>query len=144
MVLTHKTFGSGGLLCLLAASLSAQPAIAQEMRSGAFAGAGFRLELGARAKPPAARLQLGMRSLGRDGQIAGTLATRHAPALEIGVAGKESGTLFISGQSKADVERKLGLSAGTPKIVWIGLTVALVVVGTIVLINLDNLGDASE
>jgi hypothetical protein len=147
MVLKHKTLRFGGLLCLLGASLCAQPAFAQvgsqhgESRSGAFAGASFTVGMGARAKPPAARLQLGLRTLAGSG---GALRTRHAPALEIALGGKESGALFVAGQSKAEVERRLGLSAGTPKAVWIGLTVALVVVGTMVLINLDNLGDAGE
>jgi hypothetical protein len=150
MILSRKMLRPGGLLCLLSMSLYVQPAFAQAgsqfqpSRSGAFAGAAFTVGLGDRAKPPAARLQLGMRTLAGDRGSAGALSTRHVPALEIGFAGKESGRLFVAGQSKAEVERKLGLSAGTPKAVWIGLSVALVVVATVVLINLNNLDLGQE
>jgi hypothetical protein len=150
MLVSRKTIAQGGLLCLLSMSLCAQPAFAQaglnyrESRSGAFAGATFSVGLGAKGKAPAARLQLCMRTLAGDRQTAGALSTRHVPALELGLAGGESGKLFVAGQSKAQVERRLGLSAGTPKAVWIGLSVALVVVATVVLINLNNLDLGEE
>ena len=124
------------LLTLL--SLSAQPAMAAAdhgglesgaSRRGAFAGAAYRLEFGARSRQPSARLQLGMRSVAADSQSAAAFNTRHVPVLEYGMGGRENGTIFIAGQSKAEMEQRLGLAGRTNTgeiLLGVGLVVVLV------------------
>ena len=108
---------AGAVLSLVSMCLSAQPALAGtdhrglengESRRSAFAGAAFRVEFGARSRPPSTRLQLGMRSVAGDSQSA--FNTRHVPVLEIGMGGRQNGTLFIAGQSRAEVEQRLRLT----------------------------------
>jgi hypothetical protein len=138
---------AGTILSILAMAGAATPACAAqderdsqfETRRGAFAGASFRAEFGARTRRPAARLQLGFRSVARDQRLAAH--SRTMPAFEIGLGGRESGNLFVAGRSTADIERSLRLdgSAGTAVVIAGG--VALLVVGLIVIENLDDLGN---
>jgi len=148
MPTTNVTRRAGALLSLLATSLYAIPASAAEdrrsyqheqSRRAAFAGASFRLDLGARASRPATRLQLGMRSVGGDRRSAGALDTRQVPVLELGIGGREKGDLFVAGQSTAEIEHRLRLTSGTSNTVWLVFGAALVVVGVIVITNLDGL-----
>ena len=148
MFSTGLTRRLGGVACLVAVSLFAQPALAQadgrgsqyrESRSGAFAGAAFRVELGGRAKPASARLQLGTRSLAGDRQSAAPFDSRQVPALELGLGGKERGHLFIAGQPKAEMARRLGINSGAGETLMIIFGATLLVVGVYVIVNLDGL-----
>ncbi len=139
------------LLSLLLASLCAQPALAAEdyrenahgeSRKAAFAGAAFRLDLGAGAKP-STRLQVGMRSVTGHSQ-SGAIVTRHVPVLEVALGGRQNGALFVAGQSKAEIAHKLRLTSETSNTVWLVFGAALVVVGVMVITNLDGLDTDSN
>jgi hypothetical protein len=126
---------TGAGLSLLSLCLFAQPAFASDASRGieqgqtskaAFAGAGFRLEFGAKARPPATRLQVGMRSVADGSQS--TFKTRTVPMFELGMAGKEKRAFFIAGQSKAEIEQRLNLNGGAYKTATIIFAAGLVVV----------------
>lgn len=141
---------AAALAALISASLCAQPALAAqdqrlapstETRTAAFAGATFRAPFGGRqAARPQTRLQLGMRSISTDAQSAAPLRARHVPAVELGIAGRERGTLHLAGQSRADIERRLGVRGNSTVTYVFGA--ALLVVGLIVITSLDDLGDS--
>jgi len=133
---------AGAVLSLVAMCLSAQPAGAQtalamadhrgiedgESRRAAFAGAAYRIEFGARSRPPSTRLQVGLRSIAADSQ-SGAFSTHHVPVLEVGMNGRENGTLFIAGRSKAEAEKSLGLNGRAMGPVEIVMIAGLLAVG---------------
>ena len=140
---------AGALLSLLSMGLCAQPAAAArdhrlgqtgETRTAAFAGATFRIPFGRQADRPQTRLQLGLRSVSIDSQSAAPSRVRHVPAVEFGVDSRETGTLYLAGQSRADIERRLALRGNSTVTYVFGA--ALLVVGLIVITSLDDLGDS--
>jgi hypothetical protein len=146
-----KIAGSGGIvLSLLSGMLGAQSAVAaedyrhagyDESRRAGFAGAVFRLEMGAAAKAPSTRLQIGVRSISSRRQFEGTTSDVHVPVFELGAAGKDRGKLFIAGQSTGELKQRLGPSGTTVAVVF---SVALLAVGLLVITNLDDLDSGSS
>jgi len=122
---------------LAAGMLIAHPCVASDLRdsqatmrqSSAFAGLNVRLPLGqAQTAKPTARLQLAASHTFRD-ERTGATQTFRSQGLEIG--GTKSGrpTLYLNGQSTADVEKKLGIGGtGTTLLVVGGIVLAIVVV----------------
>ena len=142
-----RLFGRAGIILSLG-TLCAGPALAaedhrqfqyDEARRAAFAGATFRLETGPAAKPPATRLQIGLRSVASGRQSEASPRITHVPLFELGAAGRESGSLFIAGQPTTAFERKLGVNADAGTTAAVIFAVALVAVGLLVITNLDNL-----
>lgn len=143
----------GVILSLVSGALCAQPAVAaqdhrqfqyDETRRAAFAGATVRLEMGPAARPPATRLQLGLRSLSSGRQSEAGPKFTHVPLFELGVAGRDSGNLFIAGQSTTTVEKRLGLNGDAWTTASVVLTVALLAVGVLVITSLDGLDSGGE
>lgn len=144
--------GRGGcILSLVSFALCAEPAFAaedhrtsqyDETRRTAFAGAVFRLEMGPGAKPPATRLQMGLRSLssGRHSEAPPRIA--HVPLFELGVAGKGKPEMFVGGRSVREMRERMNLTSSTPNTVWIIMGVVLVAVTILVVSGLDDLGDS--
>ena len=149
-----KIAGSGGIvLSLLSGMLGAQPAVAAEdyrhlgyteSRRAGFAGAVFRLEMGAAAKAPSTRLQIGVRSVSSRRQFEGTTSDVHLPVFELGAAGKDRGKLFIAGQSTGELKQRLGPSGTVGTTVAVVFSVALLAVGLLVITNLDDLDSGSS
>lgn len=138
------------LAALMSLCLCAQPALAAqdqrigqsaETRTAAFAGASVRLPFGGRqAARPQTHLQLGMRSISTDPQSAAPLRARNVPAVELGLGNRERFNLYLAGQSRADIERRLGVRGNSTVTYVFGA--ALLVVGLIVITSLDDLGDS--
>jgi hypothetical protein len=130
------------LAMTVAGLLTAQPCAAASYAAGwgerkisAFAGINVRMPLGqARAARPSARLQLTTGYSIRDVRT-GSVRRLKAQGLEIGAGGDGAATFHMNGQSKAELQKKLGLSGSTSNTVWIILGVTLVAVGVLVLSN---------
>jgi hypothetical protein len=127
----------GAAAIFAAAMLVAQPCAAtefggaQEMQrqSSAFGGLNVRLPLGGAHKAkPTARLQLTTSRTFRE-ERTGFTQTFRAQGLEIGGAKGGKPTLYLNGQSTADMQKKLGIG-GTGKTLLIvgGVVLVLVIV----------------
>nr|WP_295370402.1 hypothetical protein [uncultured Sphingosinicella sp.] len=140
---------ASGVAALVLGTICAQPCLAAEdhrelqfgeTRRAAFAGTAFRLELGRVAKAPTARLQVGMRSVSAGAQSSAATRTSHMPALEIGLGGRETGSLFIAGRPARQIEKKLGMLDTAETAMLVG-AVVFVAVGLLVITNLNGLDD---
>ncbi len=136
------------LLSLVSGAALTQPALAaedhrlhqfEETRTSAFAGLRLRVETGPRAKPQPPRFGIGLRSISTARHSEAPMRIAHAPLLELGVGGREGGSLFLGGQKSPDLERRLGVDGRVRSTAIVIGTVALVVVGLIVITNLDGL-----
>ncbi len=122
---------------LAAGMLMAQPCAASDVRdaqatqrqSSAFAGLNVRLPLGqAQKAKPTARLQLTTSYRFRD-ERTGVTQTFRAQGLEIGGAKGGKPTLYLNGQSTADMQKKLGIGGtGTTLLIVGGIVLVLVIV----------------
>ena len=132
---------AAGILAAQPSVTAAQTAGVDERRTSAFAGLNVRMELGG-AKPakPFARMQLTSSYHVRDART-GSLQTLKAQGLEFGAAQNGAPTFYLNGQSTSQLKERNQLSGSTPDAVWIGLSVALVVVGVMVISNLDGLNE---
>lgn len=125
-----------------ASFLAAQPCAAgsdaaglTERRTSAFAGVNVRMPLGgAKAARPSARLQLTSSYIVRDAR-SGSVATFKPQGLEIGAARNGAPAFYMNGRSKAEMQKKFGLTGSTSNTVWIILGVTLVAVAVLVLSN---------
>lgn len=140
-------FGALWAAILSGAALVAQPCLAAqdltasgyvERRSGGFAGAQLKLELGRSARTvPTARLQVGMTH--RYQGVGMSLPSRsfNVSALELGLTGGRQPLLLIGGQDTSSIKRRLGVngSATTTLLVVGGLALAGLAV---LLITSDN------
>ncbi len=135
---------------ILALALSATPCFAAddiraavnfERQTSAFAGANVRLTFGQRGRSkPTARLQLGAVHELR-GAEAAPVAARQYVGLELGLNPGAKPELFLGGQSTKQIGERLNLGGSASNTVAIVFGVALVVVGVIVISNLNNLND---
>jgi hypothetical protein len=95
--------------------------------------------MGRRAKPPAARLQFGLRSVSTGRHSEAPTRIAHVPVLELGLGGRDSGSLFIAGRPAQAIERKLGVDARTQSTAMLVGAVVFLAVGLLVITNLDGL-----
>jgi hypothetical protein len=111
--------------------LAAQPALAADLTGGdhgaietrgaAFAGLRLRMSIGERRpEPPSARLALGMTYLQSDGRS--MVQARSGSTLELGLTGRGSPDLYLSGQRLSAIQHRLGLAP---------VATALLVVGSV-------------
>lgn len=101
-----------------------------ERRSAVYGGATVRIPLGGAGRTkPSARLQLTSIHTSRN-ESSGAVRTFRPAGIELGAAGKGAPTLFINGQSSAEVEKKLGIGGSTVTTVLIvgGILLVLAVV----------------
>jgi hypothetical protein len=121
---------------LAAGMLVVQPVVASEVRdaqtrrqSSAFAGLNIRLPLGETRKAnPTVRLQLTASHTLRN-ERTGATQTFRAQGLEIGGSKGGKPTLYLNGQSAADMQKKLNLGGtGTTLLIVGGVVLVLVVV----------------
>jgi hypothetical protein len=128
------------------ASLAASPALAaddihggsqMERRSGAFAGASFRIPIGGRdGGKSSARLQLTMEQRYTDPQRGFAGRTIRTSGIEFGASPSGRASFYVGGQSLPDLERRMRMTGSTGWVIG-GIAIAVVglaVVGTL----LDN------
>lgn len=123
-----------------AGMLVAQPCSASDLgnsqtmlrQSAAFAGLNVRLPLGGAQKiKPTTRLQLTTSHTLRD-ERTGATQTFRPQGLEIGGARGGKPTLYLNGQSTADMDKKLGIGGtGTTLLVVGGVLIVLVVAAAV-------------
>ena len=123
------------ILFALGATMLASPVTARDWRAQAehsrptaFAGARFKLPLGTAHARPSAQLTI---SPARSAiSVSGMLTTRVGDGIGLELAGQRP-TLSFAGASAKDLEgaRRMGISTG----VWVGVGVAVVAVGGILL-----------
>jgi hypothetical protein len=121
---------------LAAGMLIAQPCAASDARgsqptqrqSSAFAGLNVRLPLGqARKAKPTARLQLTTSHMFRD-ERTGATHTLRAQGLEIGGTKGGKPTLYLNGQSTADIQKKHNIGGTGSTLLVVGAVVMVLVV----------------
>jgi hypothetical protein len=144
---------AGTILSLVSAMLGSRPAIAaedyrhagyDETRRGGFAGAVFRIEMGAAAKAPATRLQIGLRSVSSGRQSERMPSAAQVPLFELGAGGRDSGKFFIAGQPAAELKQRLGANGNVGTTVAVAFGVVLLAVGVLVITNLNDLDNGSS
>ena len=136
------------LILTAAGALTAQPCAAattsggwDERRMSTFAGLNVRMPLGSpKLTRPSARLQMTTSYQLRDSRT-GSVQMLKAEGLEIGASARGAPTLFLNGQSTAQMNEKLRLSGQNSNTAAIVLGVALVVVVGVVIANLNTLSD---
>jgi len=114
---------------LSAATLAAQPCLAapdygatgqMERRSGAFAGAVFKVPLGgAVTRKPSARLQLGMSHVYQDRHSSAPPTRLHSSVLEFGLTDNGKPLWLVGGQSTEGLKQRLGISGSTKTVLLI-------------------------
>lgn len=131
---------TAGVLAAQPCAAAADTAAWDEPRLPAFAGLSIRMPLGnTKAALPSARLQLTTSYHLRDDRT-GSVQTLKANGLEIGASARGTPSLYLNGQSTAEIKEKVRLS-GSSDTATIVLGVALVVVGVLVIANLNTLSD---
>lgn len=130
---------------------TANPALAQHVGFGprsdpaaaASAGLNLRLELGQRGRPrPVARLGIGRIQHSRGSGELPEWSRSATPGLELGLSRRGRAELYVAGQTSARVTERLGLDGSGMSPVWIVGGAVLLVVGVLVITNLDSLGDS--
>lgn len=132
---------------------TANAAVAQHVGFGphsdpaaaASAGLNLRLELGQRGRPkPVARLGIGrMQHSGGSGELPEWRRSA-TPGLELGLSSGGRAELYVGGQSSARVTERLGVDGSGMSPVWIVGGVVLLVVGVLVITNLNSLSDSER
>ncbi len=113
------------------------PNAATEQRTSAFAGVNLRMAIGGSTREkPSARLQFTTSRSVRNLDT-GAVRTVKAPGLEIGAAKAGTPALYLNGQSKAEIEQRLGLFGRMNPTAETILAVAVVGFGIYLVATLD-------